>query len=352
MTTRRTFITGAGTVLFAAAAGGLAEAALPPKSPLGVASTAMSLHLSGAGGAAKPMREDSLAYIDYCRSLGAGGVQFTPTGDLKKVRARLEQLGMWFEGEARPPGHLDEDTAAFEQSLANTKACGGNVVRMVSRPPAGSSGRRYESFKSLEEYKAWLAEANAIVLKLLPLAKKHGVRLALENHKDRTVDEHVEFLQKTSDEYLGALVDPGNPVALCEDPFEVAAKLSPYVLSCSLKDMGVAPYEDGFLLSEVLFGDGIYDQAKIFAILRKGNPKLNPQQEIITRDPLKVPCLTAGYWATYPHRPATELARMMTTARAHASKLPYVSQLSPAERLQAEEDNNRKTFDWGRTHLA
>jgi sugar phosphate isomerase/epimerase len=351
MTTRRDF-------LLAGAAAGLAStlssealaAPLPPKSTMGIASTAMSMHLNGLG-VAKPMREDSMAYVEYCRSLGAGGLQFTPTGDLKKLRRRMDQLGMWFEGEARIPASLNDDTAAFEKSLLDTKAMGGSVVRTVSRPPKGSSGRRYESFKSLDEYKAWQEEANAIVLKCLPIAEKVGVKIALENHKDRTVDEHVAFLQKTSSEYLGSLVDPGNPLSMLEDTNEVVTKLAPYVLSCSMKDMGVAPYEDGFLLSEVLFGEGVFDQAALFAILRKANPKLNCLHELITRDPLKIPCLKPEYFATYPQMSAIHLTQTLEMVKAKASKLPYVSQLTPHQRLQAEEDNNRKTLDWGRTHI-
>lgn len=351
MTTRREF-------LLAGAAAGLAStlssealaAPLPPKTAMGIASTAMAMHLNGLG-VAKPMRDDSMAYVEYCRSLGAGGLQFTPKGDLKKLRRRMEQLGMWFEGEARTPVSLGEDTAAFEKSLLDTKAMGGNVVRTVSRPPKGTSGRRYEGFKSLAEYTAWQEEANAIVLKCLPIAEKIGVKIALENHKDRLVDEHVEFIKKTSNEYLGALVDPGNNSSMLEDPTEVCTKLAPYVLSCSLKDMGVAPYEDGFLLSEVLFDTGVTNQAQLWSILKAGNPKLNCLHELITRDPLQVPYFKPEYWATYPNRSAIDLAAHVQWVKTKASKLPYVSQLTPQERLQAEEDNNRKTLDWGRAHI-
>jgi sugar phosphate isomerase/epimerase len=354
MTTRREFLAaGAAAGLAGALSSEALAAPLPPISPMGIASTAMSMHLGGAGGVTKALREDSVAYVEYCRSLGAGGVQFSPTGDLKKLRRRMDQLGMWFEGEARGlPTTLDGDTAAFEKNLLETKALGGTVVRTVSRPPEGTSGRRYEGFKSKAQFDEWQANANAIVLKCLPIAERVGVRLALENHKDRLVDEHVDFLKKTSSEYLGALVDPGNNLSMLQSPTEVCTKLAPYVMSCSMKDMGVAPYEDGFLMSEVLFDTGATDQAALWKILKAGNPKLNPLQELITRDPLKVPCLTPGYWASYPDRTALELVKHMEWVKANTTKLPYVSQLTPQERLQAEEDNNRKTLDWGRTHLS
>lgn len=351
MTSRREFL------MSGAAAGvvgllgeqGLAQS-LPPVSPMGIASAAMGMHRDGLGVSA-PLGKDPLAYVDYCRSLGAGGLQFTPSGDLKRLRARMESLGMWFEGNASPPGSLDEDTAGFEQSMRATAEMGGSVARYVSRRPPGSTGRRYSSFTSLEEFEAWRKDADAIVLKCLPIAERHGVKLALENHKDRLVDEHVEFLRKTSSEYLGALVDPGNNLSMLEQPEETCGKLAPYVLSVSMKDMGVAPYEDGFLLSEVRFGSGVTDQKKLWQVLKSANPQLNCLQEIITRDPLKVPCLTAGYWASLPAHPAAGLARHMQWVRDNASELPYVEQLSPRQQLQAEEDNNRDTLDWGRENI-
>jgi len=323
---------------------------LPPRSPMGIASTAMHLHLEGLG-VAPPMSKNSMAYVEYCRSLGAGGLQFTPHGDLKALRHRMEQLEMWFEGEAPLPRSLTDTTGAFEQALRDTRAMGGTVVRAVSPPPQGSSGRRYESFTSAEQFRAWQEEANAVVLRCLPIAERIGVKIALENHKDRVVDEHVEFIRSTSSEYLGALVDPGNNMSMLQDPTEVCTKLAPYVLSCSMKDMGVALYEDGFLLSEVRFDTGVTQQKALWAILKAGNPRLNCLQELITRDPLQVPYLKAGYWASLPKRSAADLAAHHEWVKAHARELPYVSQLSPQERLQAEEDNNRATLDWGRANI-
>jgi 3-oxoisoapionate decarboxylase len=298
------------------------------------------------------MRDDSMAYVEYCRSLGAGGLQFSPKGDLRKLRRRMEQLDMWFEGEARLPRSLSDSFEPFEKSLLDTKAMGGNVVRAVSPPPEGSSGRRYESFTSLEQFRTWQETANAVVLRCLPIAERIGVKVALENHKDRLVDEHVEFLRSVSSEYLGALVDPGNNMSMLQAPTEVCTKLAPYVLSCSMKDMGVALYEDGFLLSEVRFDTGVTQQKALWAILKAGNPRLNCLHELITRDPLQVPYLKSSYWACFPPRSATELAAHREWVKANASKLPYVSQLSPQERLQAEEDNNRATLDWGRVNIA
>lgn len=349
MATRREFLTtvaASGAALYATPglARGYEEVELAPKSKMGVATTAMSAHMSGLD-VATPMRDDPVRYLEYCRSLGAGGVQTAVRKDLPRFRAKLEELGMFYEGEAALPHHPDDDTAAFEQTMLQAKELGARCVRAVSRQPPGGN-RRYETFASLEDYRAWQAQADAVVEKVMPIVDRIGVGLALENHKDRTSDEHLAVLSRYSSEYLGALIDPGNNMSLMEDAFDTVTKLGPYAMACSLKDMGVAPYDEGFLLSEVLFDTGVNDQQALFQIMRSHNPHINLVQEIITRDPLKVPVLTEAYWRTLPGISAGRLAGFLANVRARATPLPVVTGLTPAQRLQAEEDNNRKTFEW------
>jgi sugar phosphate isomerase/epimerase len=354
MTNRRSFMIG-GAALGAAGASGafaraMAQGTLPPKSPMGVATTAMGAHLRGLDGVKAGLRDDPVAYLEYCRSLGAGGVQHAVSTKIPEFKKRLEELGMYYEGEARLPASLDGDTAEFEQSIKNAAELGASCVRAVSPPPPKTSGRRYEAFTSPQQFADWLKLSNAVVEKCLPIAERYKVAIALENHKDRTVDDHAAFLKKVSSEYLGALIDPGNNMSFMEEATETVTKLAPYVKACSLKDMGVAPYDQGFLLSEVLFDTGINDQAKLFAIMRKHNPKVNPVTELITRDPLQVPVLTEDYYRSFPDHKARR-DPWMAMVKAKQTKLPIVSGQTPAQRFQAEEDNNRKVFEWGLKNL-
>jgi len=66
--------------------------------------------------------------------------------------------------------------------------------------------------------------------------------------------------------------------------------------------MAVQEYEEGFLLSEVPLGEGFLDLKKMVAILQKANPTIQFNLEMITRDTLKIPCLTPKYWATMETR--------------------------------------------------
>jgi len=351
MTTRRDVMMGGAAL--AAASAMPAFAADRPKSPLGVAQTALGAYFRKQRGDAPGARgpADPIATVDYVRSLGAGGLQMAVPldTDVKKLRARLEKHGMFFEGDIRLIAHPGDDTSAFEKGLRLYKELGAPVVRTVS-----FVGRRYETFNTLEEYKTWKANALAVLDVCVPIADKVGIPLAVENHKDRVVDEELEVLKRYSSPNFGALVDFGNNISMCDDPVEVIHKLAPYAKSCHMKNMAVQPYADGFLLSEVLFEDGFLDIPALWKVVKAANPKLQPMHELITRDPLKVPVLTDKYWTTWPDRDGIYLARTLRLVRDNASKkaLPVVSNLTPDQRLAAEEANNIRCFDWARTALA
>jgi len=327
----------------------VADDMLPPKSPAGIATTALTTRLRAAGHT--PIRDNPVAYVEYCRSLGAGGIQHLISKDLPAVRKRLDELEMYYEGQVRLPARRDADLSDFEASVRDSAYLGATVARAVSRPPEGGTGRRYESFRSLAEFRAWQAEADAIVERCLPIAEKYKVAIALENHKDRTVEEHVGFLKRFDSEWLGSLIDPGNNMSFMEDPTHTVTALAPWVKATSLKDMGVAPYEDGFLLAEVRFGTGMTDQKALFAIMQKANPKLLPTTELITRNPLKVPVLTRSYLASFEPAKKARVAPWLDMIKAKATVLETMDGLTPAQQLELEENNNRQVFEWARLHL-
>ena len=80
--------------------------------------------------------------------------------------------------------------------------------------------------------------------------------------------------------------------------------------------------------------------------MRPARPEIRLNLEMITRDPLKVPCLTEGYWATFPDLPGRYLARTLSLVRDHppSRPLPRISSLAQDEQLRAEDDNIRRCF--------
>jgi 3-oxoisoapionate decarboxylase len=315
---------------------------------MGLSSTSLAVRLGSYGGPGSPLRDNSIAYLEYCHNLGAIGVQMSVKGDLAAFRRRAEDLNMFIEYQSRLPERPDGDFSDFEKSLQDAKAVGATCMRVVS-----TSHRRYEFFKSMAEYQDWEKRSTAVLEKIVPLAEKHKVILAMENHKDRTADEFAALLKRLSSEYYGSLVDFGNNIALCEEPMSVVRTLAPYVKSMHLKDMAVKPYDQGFLLSEVVCGRGFLDVKGMVALCRRANPKVHISLEMITDHVLKVPIQTDVYWATFPERRATALPATLKLVNEYASQeMPRTDNLSRDQLLAREEDNNRLCLLWGRSNLA
>lgn len=293
--------------------------------------------------------KDTAAFLEYCHSLGAGGIQSALSSldpaFLAKLRDRAGQLGMFLEVMGPLP---KSDTAQFESVVKASKEVGAICVRA-----ACLGGRRYETFQSLTEWNRFVAESHAAIERALPILEKHKVKLALENHKDWTVAEFAALLRKYSSPWLGVCLDTGNNMALLDDSLELTEALAPYAISTHIKDMAVLPYEDGFLLSEVPFGDGMLDLKRIVGIVRAARPDTKMTLEMITRDPLRIPCLTEKYWATFPGREAVHLARMLRTVNEKRSvmPLPRMEGKSSAEQLAFEEENVRRCLTFARDRL-
>jgi len=184
-----------------------------------------------------------------------------------------------------------------------------------------------------------------------PVVKKHGLRLAIENHKDHTAVEQMEMLKKLGSEWVGVCVDTGNNLALLEDPMETVKTLAPLAWSVHLKDMSVEPYEDGFLLSEVTLGTGFLDLPAIVGALRAARPGITFNLEMATRDPLRVPCLKPEFLATFPGKPDVDGAMARVRKNPPKAALPRIAGKTLDEQLAFEEENNKKCFVWGRKEL-
>ncbi|MBI1898091.1 MAG: sugar phosphate isomerase/epimerase [Acidobacteria bacterium] len=307
-----------------------AAAGAPARSRLGIATTC---YLSFW----RP--RDTLQFLEHAHSIGAAGIQASLASlepdYLKRLRARAEQLGLYIEVMAALPR---AEMERFVRTVGAAREVGALCVRS-----ACLSGRRYETFSTLEEWRKFVADSHAAVARAVPVVEKERIPLALENHKDWTVDEMVELLKKHGSDYLGACVDTGNNVAMLDDPMDVVERLAPFALSTHIKDMAVADAPEGFLLSEVVLGEGMLDLRRIMDIIARARPKTRMTLEMITRDPLLVPCLTDKYWATWPGRSPLALARALRMVRVKKfASLPRLSGLDRAAQLKIEADNVKK----------
>lgn len=235
----------------------------------------------------------------------------------------------------------------FEASVRTAKQAGAKVIRIAI------GGRRYEQFSKAEQFKAFAERSLKSVQLAEPVAARHSMRLAIENHKDWRIDQMLDMLRHISSEYVGVCVDTGNSFSLLEDSMAVVEAYAPYAFSAHLKDMAVDEYEQGFLLADVPLGQGLLDLPRIVRVLRKARPEIRFSLEMATRDPLKVPCLTEKYWATFANVPGSDLARALRYVRTNSSRgnLPKVNHLPPNELVKLEEANIIKCLTFAKEHL-
>jgi len=328
---RRAFLAGA------AGAAAHALAAQPPRSSMGIAVTCyMSF--------GRP--KDTLEFLEHAHALGAGGIQMPLTSldpdYIRSLRTRTERLGMYYEAISALP--KTADAAAFESTVAAAKEAGALAVRVNCLP-----GRRYENFTSLADWEKAVEQSHRNIDIALRIVEKHRVPLAIENHKDWTAAEMAALMKAKSSRWLGVCLDTGNNIALLDDPIDAVETLAPFAISSHIKDMGVASYPEGFLLSEMPLGDGLLDMRRIVDTLRRARPETRLTLEMITRDPLKVPCLTDAYWATFPQRNGLYLARTLRMRSDRA--LPVVSGLAREAQLRLEEDNVRRSLAYAHASL-
>jgi sugar phosphate isomerase/epimerase len=345
--TRREWLAaGAGTIL-----GSIGRTEGPkktPRLPMGIVINSYGIRRSSD----KDRRlDDPIAFLDFCRSLGAGGAQ-TSLGVREDAYAEklvdlMSKHKLYLEGSIALPRDRD-DVERFTKEVQTAKRCGASVFRTVLM-----NGRRYEVFDSEETFRKFREQGRQALALAKPVVEKYEVRMAVENHKDLRAPELLELIKKLDSPLIGICLDTGNSIALLEMPEQTLELLAPHTFTTHMKDMGVEEYADGFLLAEVPLGIGFLDLPKIVATLVKAQPDIHLNLEMITRDPLKIPCLKAKYWATLEDIPGRRLAAMLALVRAKAAKkpLPRMSELTKEEQITREDDNVRECLRYAKEKL-
>jgi sugar phosphate isomerase/epimerase len=342
--TRREMLMAAGSVCAA-----FAQSVPNPrgKQGMGGAPTAFTARLKANLQATPPVD-----FIDYCHSLGLGGAELrggppSSPEEISKLRDKIQSYDMHVIFNVRLP-NTEVDLPAYDAQVKAASQIGAFGLH------AALTQRRYEQFTTLAAYQKSFEQNQKQVALAEPVLRKYKVRLAIENHKGWRAVEQAAWMKRLASEYVGVHFDFGNNVSFCEDPMFTLETLKPWIFSCHIKDMAVAPYEDGFLLSEVPMGEGFLDLKTMVDTLRQKDPNIVFDLEMITRDPLKVPIYTANYWATFEDVPGRQVARIMEIIEKNPPKkpLPKTTGISAAEQLKLEDGYNLACIRYAREHLA
>jgi 3-oxoisoapionate decarboxylase len=294
-------------------------------------------------------------FFDLCHRAGASGCQLDlsqlESHDpeyLRRLRARLDELQLAIE--LSVPSKWLESDEAYGEMAGVAGALGASRLRV-----ALLYGRRYESFATREEWRAFAQRWKATLVDRKQRIERHRLRVGIENHKDWLTPELVALLRHLDSPYIGACVDFGNNLAMLEDPVETVEALAPFGVTTHLKDMAVRETPEGFELSEVPLGRGLLPLPRLLETLRRAKPDVRFVLEMITRDPLPVPYRTDRYWIAFADdaRAPERIRRFeqAVLARATTAPLPKTTGLTPDRQLAAEDDNVAISVRHARDHL-
>jgi len=303
----------------------------------------------------KQTRPDSDLYrpsefLAECIQLGAGGLQLSLRGletqQADALRQRISDSHRYVEAIVSLP-QSDRDLEQFEADLRTATACGASVARTTIIP-----GRRYERFRSYDEFREFEQRGEELVKRAVPVLERCRCKLAIENHKDQRNDERLRLFERISSEYVGACVDTGNSMALLEDPTETVRAFAPWAFSVHLKDQAVQRIPEGFLLADVPLGQGCLDLKTMVQDLKKQKPDVNFSLELITRDSLRIPCLSPSYRRVFKSLDASDLAHMIMLVESKgATVIEEVSLLAKPQQLERETSNVVESLKYARDVL-
>jgi sugar phosphate isomerase/epimerase len=325
-----------------------AAVAQPGKTSLGGAPGAFGARAGRAG--ASPFD-----IVEHCHRIGLGGVQTsleaTDLDSAKELRKKVEGYGLQLVlGAPQLPGE-ESQLFRFDNALKACKAAGAYCLHAVLTQP------RYEQFDSRQAFQRDFDRTKNTIALAEPILRRNQIKLAIENYRGWRAAEQADWLKRLGSEWVGVCFNFGANLALCEDPLDTVRILAPYTLMCHVKDMAVDSYEDGFLLSEVVLGEGILDLKETVRILREKNSNMPFYLDVTTGDPLKIPVFTDKYWATFDDSnsfvPGRDLARILAIVHRNPPKkpLPRISGLDPDAAVKLEDDNNLKCIEYARQTL-
>lgn len=203
--------------------------------------------------------------MDMAVEHGLAGVEFPPDdclpdlapSTLEEARARAAQKGLFVVADG---GQVEREM--LEHLIPAAAGLGASTLRVVMSGVLGGDRRPLSG-----RWHAHLATCRDILSEALPLAKEHGVVIAVENHSDATSHDMQWLCEQLDSEHIGITLDVGNVLAVCEEPFGYTERLLPFLRHVHLKDYTIHPSEEGFRIARCPLGAGVVDYPGLLSLI-------------------------------------------------------------------------------------
>jgi sugar phosphate isomerase/epimerase len=262
-------------------------------------------------------------HLDYAAKFGAKVVHFSEIrflGSLeddhvKKVAAHAKKLGITLEIGMRSicptSTSFDPKQGTAEEQLKRVIHAAHLADSRLVRCFLGSMADR-QSSTPLEGN----IENTAKTLRACrTFAQDHNIKVAVENHAgDMQARELKGLIELAGKDFVGAVIDSGNPVWALEDPHLTLETLAPYILTSHVRDSYLWKTPEGIAVQWTRMGEGNVDISGWVKRYRELCPGKALSMEIIVTGQRKFQVFEQKFWEAYRNTPAWEFSRFLALA--------------------------------------
>lgn len=214
-------------------------------------------------------RMDIFQFIDFAVENGFDGIMINVIGKknleeglgtlgkddpehIQKVAHKIKENGLFVEIDTRG---TDYEHIAHILEIADI--LGADIVRTFIMAGTGYDHKNLVGTFSKNAVK----EGCRDIKKLVPLLKKHRIKLAIENHCVETMTEIMDMVNEINSPWVGVLFDICNTLPAWEDPMEAAKVCSEKVISTHIRDQIVCPNgtDGSYVITGMPLGEGSID---------------------------------------------------------------------------------------------
>lgn len=291
------------------------------------------------GSAGKP----AVACLQQAAEASFGGVLFNAmtelspsldAGQLREVRAEADRLGLRLSAmlgfvnpllPSRSEANLrigEGDLEAGLRKLVEAAAdIGIDTLMFVI-------GKIEDRFSDAVPWPSQLEATGELLLRLVPMLRERGVRLALKTHEEITSSEVVTLVERVGPDVLGGAFDPVNSLCRLEEPVAAATRLAGCIVQVHADDAVLRFQEGGIRRFLAPIGDGVVDWDAILALA----PEADVWIEMHSGQFL-LPVFDGDWLRRQPGIALAEYAAIAGMAASFGSRDVPWDQSSPASRL-------------------
>jgi sugar phosphate isomerase/epimerase len=142
-----------------------------------------------------------------------------------------------------------------------------------------------------------------------------GIRLAIENHAgDMQGRELRTLIEEAGPDFVGAVIDSGNPLWTLEDPHDTLEALAPHALTSHVRDSRVWKTPEGIAVAWTRMGEGNVNIDRWVKRYGELCPGKALSLEIIVIPPRTYKVWEPAFWDRYRNVPAWSFARFAALA--------------------------------------